>query len=145
MKGLDQAAYRFRVAEGFLLEARQDVGLGRWRSVMDNAQLSVENAAKAILALFGPIGRTHQPALFLRQALQNNPNQQMPVTKVERLAELAELLGSDIHIQTDYGDETSGHTPWELFNQTDAEAALAIAEEALKLSGEIIHIAQNKP
>jgi HEPN domain-containing protein len=144
VKGLEQAAYRFRVAEGFLLEARQDVGLGRWRAVMDNAQLSVENAAKAVLALLGPVGRTHQPAIFLRQALQSSLHTGFPSAKVERLAELAEMLGADIHIQTDYGDETRGRTPWELFGQTDAEMALVIAEEALILSGEIIQAVQSE-
>ena len=52
--------YRFRVAQGFLEESRQDVVLTRWRSAVDNAQLATENAAKAVLALVGPVGRTHQ-------------------------------------------------------------------------------------
>ena len=53
------AQYRFRIAQGFLEESRQDVGLTRWRSAVDNAQLATENAAKAVLALVGPVGRTH--------------------------------------------------------------------------------------
>jgi hypothetical protein len=36
--------------------------LGRWRSFVDSAQLSVENAEKTVLALFGLVGRTHNPA-----------------------------------------------------------------------------------
>jgi len=71
MIGADSALYRLRVAEGFLNEARQDMSLRRWRSVMDNAQLAVENAAKAVLALLGPVGRTHNPAPLLRQALRD--------------------------------------------------------------------------
>ena len=45
------AKYRFKLAQGFLVEARQDVDLERWRSTVDNAQLAVENAAKAVLTL----------------------------------------------------------------------------------------------
>lgn len=45
--------------------------MGRWRSAMDNAQLAVENGAKAVLALIGPVGRTHNPAPLLRQALRD--------------------------------------------------------------------------
>lgn len=52
MTGDQDAAYRLRVAQGFLEEARQDIELGRWR----NSQLAVENAAKAVLALLGPVG-----------------------------------------------------------------------------------------
>jgi HEPN domain-containing protein len=57
----DQVSYRLRLAQGFLNEARQDVDLQRWRSAMDNAQLSVESAIKALLALLGPVSRTYNP------------------------------------------------------------------------------------
>lgn len=128
--------YRFRIAQGFLEESRQDVTLTRWRSAVDNAQLATENAAKAALALVGPVGRTHQPALLLRQALQMfSPSDQQ---SVERLSELAEMLGFDVHVQTDYGDEMEGFTPWELFDADDARSALAIAEEAVGLAQLII-------
>ena len=130
------AKYRFRIAQGFLEESRQDVALTRWRSAVDNAQLATENAAKAVLALVGPVGRTHQPALLLRQALQIfSPSHQQ---YVERLSEQAEMLGFDVHVQTDYGDEMEGVTPWELFNEDDARSALAIAEEAVGLAQLII-------
>ena len=130
------AQYRFRIAQGFLEESRQDVALTRWRSAVDSAQLATENAAKAVLALVGPVGRTHQPALLLRQALQIfSPSHQQ---YVERLSEQAEMLGFDVHVQTDYGDEMERITPWELFNEDDARSALAIAEEAVGLAKLII-------
>ncbi len=130
------AKYRFRIAQGFLEESRQDIALTRWRSAVDNAQLATENAAKAVLALVGPVGRTHQPALLLREALQVfSPSHQK---YVERLSEQAEMLGFDVHVQTDYGDEMEGITPWELFNEDDARSALAIAEEAVRLAQLII-------
>ena len=135
------ATYRFRIAQGFLEESRQDVALTRWRSAVDNAQLATENAAKAVLALVGPVGRTHQPALLLRQALQIfSPSHQQ---YVERLSEQAEMLGFDVHVQTDYGDEMEGVTPWELFNEDDARSALAIAEEAVGLAQLIIEHSTN--
>jgi HEPN domain-containing protein len=114
-------AYRLKLASGFLEEARQDISLKRWRSVMDNAQLAAENAAKAILALIGPVGRTHQLGPLLRDAMQQERFPKIQLEKVTRLAELAEFLGPDLHIQTDYGDEAGGLTPWELFDETDAE------------------------
>lgn len=138
MIGINDADYRLRVAQGFLSEARQDVALARWRSAMDNAQLAVENAAKALLAMLGPVGRTHSPAPLLRQALHDGTLAVPDPGKVQRLAELAELLGFDIHIQTDYGDEMAGRTPWELFDEADARQALLMAEEAVSLAQEII-------
>jgi HEPN domain-containing protein len=138
MNGNGRADYRFKLAQGFLDETRQDVGLGRWRSAMDNAQLAVENAAKAVLALMGPVGRTHKPAPLLRQALQEGTLTLSDSKKGERLAELAELLGFDVHVQTDYGDEMGGLTPWELFDEADANQALNMAEEAVALAEAII-------
>lgn len=63
------AHYRLNLAWGFLAESGQDVQLKRWRSAVDNAQLAVENAAKAVLALLAPVGRTHNLAPLLREAL----------------------------------------------------------------------------
>jgi len=144
MIGANSADYRLRVAQGFLDEARQDVGLGRWRSAMDNAQLAVENAAKAVLAIIGPVGRTHSPAPLLRQALYDGTLSVPDPGKVQRLAELAELLGFDIHVQTDYGDEMAGRTPWELFDEADACQALVMAEEAVSLAQKIIQEVQSR-
>ena len=100
-----QVDYRLRLAQGFLDEARQDIDLSRWRSAMDNAQLSVENAAKAALAILGPVGRTHFPASLLRDSITDKSWNDERLPLIERLAALTELLGFDVHMQTDYGDE----------------------------------------
>jgi HEPN domain-containing protein len=138
MVGGRDAAYRLKVAVGFLEEMRQDVELSRWRSVVDNAQLAVENAAKAVLALLGPVGRTHSPAIQLRQALREGLFPVALREQITRLSELAETLGFDIHVQTDYGDEMGGRTPWELFDKADARQAQELAEEAVSLAGSVV-------
>lgn len=126
--------YRLKLARGFLEEARQDLTLKRWRSVMDNAQLAVENAAKGALSRIGPVGRTHQLGPLLREAMQQERFPKAQHEKVTQLAELAETLGPDLHIQTDYGDEAGGLTPWELFDEADAQQAFAMAENAVNLA-----------
>jgi HEPN domain-containing protein len=133
-----EAKYRYRLAQGFLDEARQDQELKRWRSCVDNSQLAVENAAKAILALLAPLGRTHDPATLLRQALSTNRFAGMDPEAIERLAECAELMGRDIHIRSDYGDEAGWQTPWDLFDAADAEEALNIAENAVHLAKQLL-------
>lgn len=141
---LNSALYRLRVAQGFLAEAQQDIQLGRWRSAVDNAQLAVESAAKAVLALVAPVGKTHNPAPLLREAIAASRFPAALAKKVERIAECAEQLGFDIHIQTDYGDEMAGRTPWELFDESDARQALELAEEALALAEDIIQEVQDE-
>lgn len=111
--------------------------LKRWRSSVDSSQLAVENAGKAVLALFGPVGRIHSPATQLRRLIGEGRLETDVSELLNRLAELTELLGSDIHIQTDYGDEAGGRTPWELFGESDARQALTIAVEAVDLAEEI--------
>jgi HEPN domain-containing protein len=138
MTGSQQATYRLKLARGFLEEAQQDADLNRWRSSVDSAQLAVENAAKAVLALTGRIGRTHNPATQIRRLINEGQFGADFSERLERLAELAELLGSDIHIQTDYGDEAGGRTPWELFDEEDARQALLIAGEAVSLADRTI-------
>ncbi len=137
MRMTEEARYRLRLAEGFLEEARQDFELQRWRSFVDNSQLAVENAAKAVLASLGPVGRTHHPAPLLRQALAEHRFPEPLQALVERIAECAELLGPDIHASTDYGDEVGWRTPWELFDAADAQQALRLAEEAAALARQV--------
>lgn len=40
-------------------------------------------------------------------------------------------MGPDLHAESDYGDESQGRTPWELFSEEDALRALHLAEEAM--------------
>ena len=42
MNSDDDVKYRLNLAKGFLREAEEDFGLNRWRSCVDNAQLSNE-------------------------------------------------------------------------------------------------------
>jgi HEPN domain-containing protein len=134
IEGNRQATYRLELARGFVDEARQDIGLSRWRSAVDGAQIAVENAGKASLALFGRIGRTHNPATQIRRLIDEGRLDARFSERLERLAGLAELLGPDVHVRTDYGDEVEGRTPWELFGEPDARQALAMAEEAVSLA-----------
>lgn len=133
----DELIYRLRLARGFLEEAEQDLGLGRWRSCVDNSQLATENAAKAVLASLAPVGRTHNPALQLRGALDRGECTPAAAPLVDSLAECAELLGPDIHAQSDYGDEAGGRTPWELFDETAARRACQLARDAVAHSSRL--------
>ena len=138
MPAPDEVGYRLRLATGFLTEARQDVALQRWRSSVDNSQLATENAAKAVLALPGPVGRTHNPAALLRGELAQGVFASVAQEQVRQLAYCAEQLGPEVHVQSDYGDEAGGRTPWELFAEDDARRALTIAEKAVSLAKQII-------
>jgi HEPN domain-containing protein len=138
LNATEQARYRLRLAEGFLQEARQDCELQRWRSCVDNSQLAAEHAAKALLALLGPIGRTHKPFVFLLQALDESRFPETLRTQIEEVADCARLLGPDVHVRSDYGDEETQRTPWELFDAEGAREAFSLAEKAATLARKIV-------
>lgn len=138
MKPLDSAGYRVSLARGFLAESRQDQGWKRWRSCVDNAQLAVEHALKAIIALWGPVPKTHHVTAILLRMLEQGQLPQEYMSEIRRLISLAEPLGPEIHLRTDYGDELSGISPWELFSKEDAQHYLDLAEQAVYLAGQLI-------
>ena len=63
--------------------------------------------------------------------------------QVERLAQCAGELGPAVHMESDYGDEVGGRTPWEIFQEADARHALSLAEEAVQLARQLIQGAQS--
>ena len=67
----DSIKYRLKLAEGFLKEADQDLELERYRSYVDNAQLSIQNSVKAVLFFFGPVVKAHNPAADLKQLIES--------------------------------------------------------------------------
>jgi HEPN domain-containing protein len=126
-----EADYRRRLAEGFLKEATEDMRLERWRSCVSNSQLAAENAAKAVLATAGPVGKTHQPSALLRQALTEGRYSEAERVAIEALAAASEALGADVHAESNYGDDARWLTPWEIFGRQEAQTALGQAEQAM--------------
>jgi len=110
----------------------------RWRACVVHAQLVVENALKAVIALFAPVPRTHAPADVLSVMLEEGDVPPAMRADVQELVNIAQGLDlATIHIQTDYGDEAHDLTPWERFSEEDAREALTLArrvvEEAVRL------------
>jgi len=134
----DEIQYRLELAEGFLHEARQDIELKRFRSCVDNAQLSIENSVKAVLAVFGPVDKTHDPWLGLRDLLRKESVVPSGLREAaNELAKLAARFGTKEHFLTDYGDESQFLSPWKLFDEKDAQEAKETAERCFVLSKEI--------
>ena len=134
MKASDSAAYRLALAEGFLAEAEQDVGLERWRSCVDNAQLATENAGKAVLSLFGIASKTHDPAQPIAALLRAREIPSELEGPIRQMLPDLLALGPAEHLMTDYGDEATHTLPWDLFTRESAVEALAIARRSVQLA-----------
>lgn len=138
-----EMAYRTRLAEGFLAEARQDMADRRWRACVSSSQLAVENSAKAALAMLGPVGKTHNPAAMLYAAVREGRFDGRLVQIVDELAECASRMGSDVHAESDYGDDATWRTPWEILTEADAQESMRIAEKAVASLHTLAAMTQN--
>jgi HEPN domain. len=49
---MDEVRYRYRLAINYLRETNNAFDRGDWRGTVANAQLSAENAAKAVIAVY---------------------------------------------------------------------------------------------
>jgi HEPN domain-containing protein len=130
--------YRLNLAKGFLGEAEQDFELQRWRSCVDNAQLAVENAGKAILMLFGVSPKTHEPGKQLSDLIHHGD---IPVSVRDEIKDVLPdflTLGLEEHFMTDYGDEASYMLPWDMFTEESAKSALKAARLCTSKSKRIV-------
>jgi HEPN domain-containing protein len=123
-----------KLAEGFLKEADQDLELERYRSCVDNAQLSIENSVKAVLFFFGPVVKTHSPAADLKQLIESKRIPGEIEDVLLNIVQKASGYGMKEHFLTDYGDETELLSPWEIFSREDAEKAKGSAVGCLALA-----------
>jgi len=132
------AEYRLKLALGFYKEAKQNVKHKQYRSCVDNSQLSVENSAKAIIVCFIPLGKTHNPFQGLRKLLQEERIIGQVRKGIEEIAPVVEEHGFEEHILSDYGDEESYKTPWEIFDKKAADDAYGAAARVLTKAKQII-------
>jgi len=138
MDSTEEARYRLRLAEGYAREAEELLGASQWRASVSSAQLAVENSAKAVLALVGPLSKSHDLSSMLLDAAEDLGLDQQALRQLERLAECTRLLGLREHIMTDYGDELAYRTPWEIYDEGRGKAALALATEAYDIAAHLV-------
>jgi len=67
-----EALYRLELAGGYLERARKALALGDFADVMAEAQLSVENSAKAVISCFRIPSWSHDPSEELLDVMGEN-------------------------------------------------------------------------
>jgi len=126
--------YRLELAKGFLREAEQDYALKRWRACLSCSILVVENAALAVLMLFGVSSFTHKAGRHLAQLIAEGTVSTEVAALIEQLLPELEKYDSDEKMLVKYGDESTGQLPWELFGEADALIALEAARKCMRVS-----------
>lgn len=131
MQAREDADHRIAIVEESLAVARVNFNNEQWPPCIDYCQQAIENAAKAVLAMFGAPPPTHRPGLLLLQEVPTNALPRSLLPALQRLAKLSDDYGPDVHMRVRYGDEVKRITPRGLFGEDAAREALAAAEEAL--------------
>ena len=130
-------AYRLRLAEEYLKEARLALEAGAFVAAIHEAQLSIENSAKAVIAFFRPPSWIHNPGPELRELVEE---ELIPSEVHEGALELADLAeeAAPHHAISSYRDIHEMRTPYEIYSREDARELVRLASRALKLAQGIL-------
>ncbi|MEK7728918.1 MAG: hypothetical protein AAB354_10925 [candidate division KSB1 bacterium] len=96
--------------------------------------MSVENSGKAIIALFEPVQKNHNPAIQLRELIKRNLIAGVLLEDLRATLDAFDEFGFAEHFMTDYGDEENYRDPWSIFSEKDALQALATLRTCLTLA-----------
>lgn len=94
--------------------------------------------------MFRPIVKTHNLEDHLIDLIEERKLDEETSVSVEQLALCTSRLGFGEHILTDYGDELTLTSPWEIYTRERAESALTIAKETLAFAEEIVSRTETK-
>ena len=132
---MDEVRYRYRLAINYLRDANEAFNRGDWRGTVANAQLSAENAAKAVITVYRVPSWSHDPSGELQELVNRMPRELADL--VIELANIAKRLAPE-HGRSTYGEPSMGLTPWDIYTQGDAENALGMAKRAIEIMKAIL-------
>jgi len=127
--------YRLKLSFKYLEKAEKFLSTGDYKESVEASQLSVENAAKAIIALRRLPSWSHDPSNELLEVAKELPENKRIFA--EELAGLAHELAPEHGVVT-YGKPTERLTPWEIYDEQKARKALEKAERARELVKRIL-------
>lgn len=122
-----EIAYRLKLANRYLEEAEEAYRRRDFRMTVAASQLCVENAAKAVIAIYRIPSWSCDPSPELREVARQLPEDIRDLAYM--LADAAYRLASE-HGRATYGEPLRGLTPWDIYGETDALEALNTARNA---------------
>ena len=131
----DEAKYRADLADGHLERARKALSRADFADTVSEAQLSIENAAKAVISCFQIPSWSHDPSEELKDIIEDNKSRILNLLGpdfpriLEELADSAHTVAPE-HGRATYGDVQRRVPPWELYSEQDARKVLEKAERA---------------
>ncbi|MDI7268878.1 MAG: HEPN domain-containing protein [Myxococcota bacterium] len=145
MTGRDDSAFRLHMGRALAGKAREALARGDWREAALFARGAIESAAKAILACFTGVPRSHEPGDILREALAQPGFPEPLRTEGGLLTGVWVAYGMAEHVLLSYGDERNRVDPWSLVTEARAREAVATAETAVDFAARCITTVLDEP
>jgi HEPN domain-containing protein len=118
------------MTRGLLRKAEEAESRGDWREAAVFARAAIENAAKAVVACFTSVPRSHEPGELLEHAAGLPQFPWAMRNEARALAVAWRAHGMSEHILLSYGDERNHIDPWELVTPESARATVSHARDA---------------
>lgn len=129
MTARDESEYRLRLSEDQIARARRAIGDPATAALL--ARAAVENAAKAIVACFASVARSHEPGDLFEEALAAKDFPAALRAEAHVLRASLAAYGMRRHIELSYGDERTHRLPSEMVGEGEALTAIGAGEQAL--------------
>lgn len=139
----EEALYRLELAGGYLERARKALALGDFADTMAEAQLSVENSAKAVISCFRIPSWSHDPSEELLDVMEENQPKIIQLLgeefleRLKGMAEKAHIMAPE-HGRSTYGDIERRIPPWQIYSEGDARRGLDHAEDAYQIANRFL-------
>ena len=139
----EEALYRLDLAKGYLERAEKAFAMRDFADTVAEAQLSVENAAKAVISCFQIPTWSHDHSEELLDVAKNNQLKIADllgsgfIRRLELLAERVHVIAPE-HGRASYGDVERRIPPWSLYPEDDAQKALKYAREAWAVAKDFV-------
>lgn len=143
VKSEEEAWYRLSLAQGRLRRTVEAFERGDYLGCVLEAQLSVENAAKAVIAVFRIPSWSHDPSVELREVITRNRENMVRKLGADFMSELEELASTAEDLAPEHGRATYGNSerripPWEIFTEEDAREASGRVKRAYETAEKLV-------
>ncbi len=132
---LNEVKYGYRLAVEHLERAERSYSLRDWVGVMSSSQLSVENFAKAIIAVFEVPTWSHDPSNQLSGLIEKLPSD--TIDDIKELISSARELAPE-HGRSTYGEPSAGLVPSDIYEEAHASSALEKGRRARSIVEKVL-------
>ena len=128
----EEYEYRLDLSREHLDESTRALKADAYIAAIHEAQLAIENAAKAVIAIFSIPSWIHNPAPELREIAKRVQEKEIR-DLIEELAEIAEIA-APYHAGSSYGNAERRLTPRQVYTRREAQILVERANRAIDIA-----------